>query len=192
MRCEVKKTQYIIIFFTILLLLSACTGEQIDNKPIKHFAFTDLDGEKFGTNELYGSIWIADFIFTNCTTVCQPMTAEMASLQELFNKKNINVEFVSFTVDPQFDSPSILKYYALDFTNDFSNWHMLTGYSQDDIEVFAREQFQTIVQKPSTSTQVIHGTNFYLIDQQGVLVSDYNYVDATFIDDMVKDIKNLK
>ena len=68
----------------------------------------------------------------------------------------------------------------------------MTGYTQEEIEVFAREQFQTIVQKPSTSNQVIHGTNFYLIDQQGSIVNEYNYVDTSYVKEMMKDIKKIQ
>ena len=93
----------------------------------------------------------------------------MADLQKKFKEEGIQVEFVSFTVDPTVDSPEVLKEYIHQFTDDETNWHILTGYTQEEIEVFAREQFQTIVQKPSSSNQVIHGTNFYLINQQGIL-----------------------
>ena len=58
--------------------------------------------------------------------------------------------------------------------------------------MFARDQFQTIVQKPSSSNQVIHGTNFYLIDQQGILINEYNYIDDSYVDEMMKDIKKIQ
>jgi len=54
------------------------------------------------------------------------------------------------------------------------------GYSQEAIEVFAREQFQTVVQKPESTNQVIHGTNFYLVDDQGYVLNEYNYIDELF------------
>lgn len=186
-----KKTTSIFLLFLGLFLLSACSTNKPIEKTVSPFSFTNQEGQPFGTNDLTGSIWIADFIFTKCDTVCQPMTAEMAFLQQKFKDEGIHVEFVSFTVDPTVDSPKALKSYAADFSDDLSNWRFLTGYSQDDIEVFARDQFQTIVQKPATSTQVIHGTNFYLIDQQGVLINEYNYIDTTYADDMIKDIKSL-
>ena len=186
-----KKTKIVLLLILSLALLSACSTNKQVEKVITPFSFTNEDGQPFGMNELTGSIWIADFIFTKCETVCQPMTAEMAFLQQKFNDEGIQVEFVSFTVDPSVDSPKALKSYVGDFTDDLSNWHLLTGYSQDEIEVFAREQFQTIVQKPISANQVIHSTNFYLIDQQGALVNEYNYIDDTYVDDMIKDIKSI-
>lgn len=117
------------------------------------------------------------------------MTVEMAQLQEKLHEEGIDMEFVSFTVDPLVDSPDVLKKYLQDFTEDDSNWHALTGYSQEAIETFAREQFQTMVQKPASSSQVIHGTNFYLIDKNGALVNEYNYISNSYVKEMIKDIK---
>ena len=186
-----KKTTLVLLLFLSLIFLSACGANEQAKKKITPFSFTNQEAQPFGLNELTDSIWIADFIFTKCETVCQPMTSEMAFLQKKFDDEGIQVEFVSFTVDPSVDSPKVLKSYVEDFTSDLSNWHLLTGYSQDEIEIFAREQFQTIVQKPKSANQVIHGTNFYLIDQQGVLINEYNYFDDTYVDEMIKDIKYL-
>ncbi|MEK5069138.1 SCO family protein [Sporosarcina sp. FSL K6-1508] len=186
-----KKTRYLLISLALIILISACGSEPQNSKKIVPFSYSDQNGKPFGTEELAGKVWIADFIFTKCKTVCSPMTNEMASLQKKIKGEGIQVEFVSFTVDPTIDSPKALKNYLLQFTDDESNWHALTGYTQEVIEVFAREQFQTIVQKPTTSNQVIHGTNFYLIDQHGRIVNEYNYVDASYVKELMKDIKKL-
>lgn len=186
-----KKLKLIIQVFCCSLLLLACAPKHAEERKIVPFTFTNQEGQAFGMNDLTDDIWIADFIFTNCTTICQPMTAEMASLQRTFKEKNINIELVSFTVDPTIDTPEKLKSYITDFNADLSNWNLLTGYTQAEIEVFARDQFQTIVQKPAASSQVIHSSNFYLIDKDGRFVKEYNFVDATYVDDMVKDIQGL-
>ncbi len=187
-----KIMRYLFIPLVFAVLLSACSSQPQNGKEIVSFSFTDQNGQPFGTDELAGKVWIADFVFTKCKTVCPPMTLEMADLQKKFEDEGIQAEFVSFTVDPTIDSPDILKVYIHQFTDDETNWHMLTGYTQEVIETFAREQFQTIVQKPTTSNQVIHGTNFYLIDQQGRIVNEYNYVDASYVKEMMKDIKKTR
>ena len=158
------------------LLLLACSPKYQEERIIEPFTFTNQEGQAFGMNELSNTVWIANFIFTNCTTICQPMTAEMASLQHIFKENILNVEFVSFTVDPTIDTPEKLKSFITDFSDDLSNWNMLTGYTQAEIEVFARDQFQTIVQKPASSTQIIHSSNFYLIDKDGHFVKEFNFV----------------
>jgi protein SCO1 len=191
-RRDLKKSVYLIFSLIFILLLSACESNNQSKKKMIPFSFKDQNGQPFGTNELAGKIWIADFIFTKCETVCPPMTMEMAALQKKFKEEDIEVDFVSFTVDPTVDSPEVLIEYLEQFTDDQTNWHVLTGYTQHDIESFAREQFQTIVQKPHTSTQVIHGTNFYLVNKQGELVNEYNYVEASYIDEMMKEIKKIQ
>lgn len=154
--------------------------------------YTNQYDQPFGSSQLQDQVWIADFVFTNCLTVCPPMTAEMADLQQLLREKNIDIQFVSFTVDPTVDTPSILKQYIDRYTDDDSNWHLLTGYSQSEIEEFALKDFNTIVKKPKTADQVIHGTNFYLVNRQGEVVKEYNYIDETYVDQLVKDLNRLK
>lgn len=172
-----------------ILFLAGCSNSSPPIDKIEPFTFTDHNGDSFGMDNLKGDVWIADFIFTNCHTVCQPMTAEMASLQNKLKENGLPVNFVSFTVDPTIDTPEILREYAMNFTSDLSNWYLLTGYSQTDIENFARDQFKTIVQKPASSSQVIHSTNFYLIDQEGYRIGEYNYIDTNYYDDLVEDIE---
>jgi len=187
-----KNIRYLFISLVTAVLLSACSSVPQNGKEMLPFSYTDQNGQPFGTDELTGKVWIADFVFTKCKTVCPPMTLEMADLQKKFADEGIQVEFVSFTVDPTIDSPDVLKEYIHQFTDDETNWHLLSGYTQEEIEVFAREQFQTIVQKPFTSNQVIHGTNFYLINQQGSIVNEYNFVDASYVKEMTKDIKKIQ
>ncbi|MBB4824367.1 protein SCO1/2 [Sporosarcina luteola] len=185
-------TKKVIIFFLILSLLTGCGAKSQTGKSIPAFSFTDQNGQEFGTEQLEGKVWIASFIFTKCKTVCSPMTGEMAALQKTLAKDDMGIEFVSFTVDPTVDTPEMLKQYIGKFTDNETNWHMLTGYSQEEIEKLAVSAFQTIVQKPNTSTQVIHGTNFYLIDPTGHLVNEYNYVDDEYMNEIIRDIKSLR
>ncbi|WP_203247183.1 SCO family protein [Sporosarcina beigongshangi] len=187
-----KKINGLLFSIVFLLLLSACGAKPLMSKPVSAFSFTDQDGQAFGTEELAGKVWIADFIFTECQTVCLPMMFEAATLQKQFEEQGLQVEFVTFTVDPLVDSPEVLKEYISQYSDDESNWHMLTGYSQKDIEEFAMNEFKTIILKPETSNQVLHGTNFYLVDEQGVIIKEYNYVDSSYAEQLMKDIKKIQ
>ncbi len=187
------KKIYGLLFSTIfMLLLSACGAKPLMSKPISSFSFIDQDGQAFGTDELTDKIWIADFIFTKCQTVCLPMMSETATLQQQFKEQGLQVEFVSFTVDPTVDSPEVLKDYISQYTEDESNWHMLTGYSQNEIEEFAMDTFKTIIIKPKSSHQVLHGTSFYLLNKQGIVVKEYNYANSAYAEELVKDIKKIQ
>lgn len=186
-----KTIRWLLVLIVCLFVLTACGSNHPPGRQVASFSFTDQDGNPFGTDQLNGKVWIADFIFTDCKTVCPPMTFEMAELQRQFAEQGLNVEFVSFTVDPSIDSSNVLKDYIKQYTDDESNWHLLTGYSQDAIKDLALEQFQTIVQKPESSTQVIHGTNFYVIDQKGFVINEYNYVEDAFAEQIEKEVKKL-
>lgn len=185
----------IILFVAFLVLLSACNNTKIPNAknwPIDDFTFIDQNGRSFGLMNLKGKVWVADFVFTNCKTVCPPMTANMVKLQRMAKKEKLDVEFVSFSVDPEIDKPEMLKQYASKFHADLSNWHFLTGYSQKEIEAFAQKNFKTIVQKPQRGDQVIHGTDFYLLDQNGNIVQSYNGWSDVPYEQILKHIKILQ
>ncbi|MED0654691.1 SCO family protein [Anoxybacillus geothermalis] len=177
-----------------IVLLAACgkTIPDAKNWPVDDFTFTDQNGQSFGLSDLKGKVWVADFIFTNCETVCPPMTANMAKLQDMVKEEGLDVEFVSFSVDPEVDTPEKLKEYAKKFNADLSNWHFLTGYSQEEIETFARKNFKAIVQKPKQGDQVIHGTDFYLVDQQGKIVKYYSGISNVPYEEIIKHIKALQ
>src|SRR5690625_6444063 len=113
-------------FSSILLLaLSACGGgENIEttmSEEVPDFEFTTQDNETMTTDNLKGTYWVADFVFTNCTTVCLPMTSNMAYLQSLINEEGLDTQLVSFSVDPDYDSPEVLTEYAEDNGADLDN-----------------------------------------------------------------------
>lgn len=179
------------VLFIAILLLSACSEPNKSGRKVASFSFTDQNGKPFGTDQLTEKVWIADFIFTNCKTVCTPMTRKMSDLQTTFKEEDVEVEFVTFTVDPYIDTPQVLKEYIGQFSEDESNWHLLTGYSQEAIEKIALNQFQTIVQKPDASGQFIHGSNFYIIDQEGYIVNEYSYMQESFEEKILDEVKRL-
>lgn len=176
------------------LLLSGCGAKTIANAvewPIEPFEYTDQHGQPFSLRDLEGKVWVATFIFTECKTVCPPMTHNMAKLQKMVEDEGLeNVEFVSFSVDPEVDTPEKLREYAALYTDNTDNWHFLTGYVQEHIEQFARDNFKAIVHKPENDDQVIHGTDFYLVNQEGVIVKYYSGLDVPY-EEIIGDIKIL-
>lgn len=163
------------------------------NWPLQDFTYTDQDGKTFGLSDLKGKVWVSDFIFTTCVDVCMPMTANMAKLQTKLKDEGIkNVELVSFSVDPAVDNPEQLKMFSKNFNADLKNWHFLTGYKQEEIEQFALKNYKTIVKKPVNEDQVIHGTDFYLIDKNGTIVKYYNGLEEIPFKEIINDIKTLQ
>ncbi|SDM85354.1 Cytochrome oxidase Cu insertion factor, SCO1/SenC/PrrC family [Fictibacillus solisalsi] len=159
------------------------------NWKVDSFTYTDEKGKPFSLNQLEGKVWLANFIFTNCETVCPPMTAHMAKLQDMLAKEKIPADIVSFSVDPKRDSPTQLRAFGKKFDSDFTNWHFLTGYSQKEIETFAKSSFKAAVSAEPTSDQFIHGTSFYLVNSKGNVLKRYDGVQNVPFDQIVKDTK---
>lgn len=172
----------------IMLMISGCSSSNL--------AFPedtiDQKSELFGAGNIKNKILVVDFIFTNCETVCPPLTNNMSKLQEMAKEKELEVEFVSFSVDPENDTPEKLVSFAEQFEVDFTNWHFLTGYSQKEIEAFAQDSFKAIVQKPTSTDQVIHGTSFYLVNKKGEVSNKYSGLQETPYDQIIQDIENLQ
>lgn len=181
-----------LLILLFILLLAGC-GKGIEDPlgwKIEDFNFTNQDNEEMGLADLKGEVWLADFIFTNCTTVCLPMTANMVDLQNQFKEQGLDVQIVSFSVDPTVDSPEILKSYAENYGADFASWNLLTGYSPEKIDAFAMENFKTIARKPANDDQVLHGTSFFLVDKNGVIMKDYNGVNPP-VEEIIADAEIL-
>ena len=187
-----RKVLWAFQIFLLLFLISGC-GHKVTNPlnlKINDFTFTNQDNEQVSLTDYQEKVWIADFIFTNCTTVCIPMMSNMVNLQDELNNRSLDIDFVSFTVDPEFDKPEVLKSYAEEYHVDFSNWNFLTGYSQTDLENFAMNSFKTYAKKTALDEQVIHATSFFLVDKNGVVMKEYSGLDI-LVDDIIKDIQYL-
>nr|WP_295971455.1 SCO family protein [uncultured Bacillus sp.] len=188
--------QFVLLIVTALLILSACGQKGIKDAkdwPIEDFSYTDQNGKPFGLKDLKGKVWVANFIFTNCNDVCLPMTSNMKKLQDLAKEEGIeNIEFISFSVDPGVDTPEALTEFGKSFNVDFKNWHFLTGYEQEEIENFALTTFKTIVKKPESGDQVLHGTDFFLVNGEGKIMKYYTGLAKIPFDEIIKDIKSIQ
>ncbi|AOP15476.1 SCO1 protein [Bacillus licheniformis] len=179
----------------LTVFLSSCGTSKIDNPlnyDVQSFSFQNQDGKAVTLESLKGQVWVADFIFTNCETICPPMTSHMAELQKQMEEENLQARIVSFSVDPENDTPEKLKKFAANYPLSFQNWDFLTGYSQEEIEKFALKSFKSIVKKPEDEDQVIHQSSFYLVDQNGKVVKDYDGARNTPYDEIIADIKTLE
>ncbi|MFB7641266.1 SCO family protein [Peribacillus butanolivorans] len=181
---------------TVLLLLTACGSSGVPdakNWDLENFSYIDQEGEPFSKSDLKGKVWVTDFIFTSCEDVCLPMTSNMSKLQKMLKDEGISdVELVSFSVDPEIDKPNVLKKFGDQFNVDYTNWHFLTGYGQEEIEQFALDNFKTIVKKPENEDQVIHQTSFFLVDQDGKIIQEYTGLQDIPFDEIIKHIKILQ
>ena len=184
----------LLLIFTFVLFLVGCGGNIDSNmsKEVKDFEFTTQDNDKLSLQDLNGEWWVADFVFTNCVTVCPPMTSNMSKLQTKMKDEKLEAQLVSFTVDPEFDTPEVLKEYAKSYEIDLNNWTFLTGYDYDTIEELSVKSFGSVVAPPPTgSDQVIHGTSFFLVSPEGKAVKSYSGVDAEEVNLIINDLKKV-
>jgi protein SCO1/2 len=129
------------------MLLTGCGGgiKNSFNWEIDDFKSINHEGEETRLSDFKGEVLIVDFIFTRCATVCIPMTANMTELQEKLKDEKLEAEIISISIDPDVDTPEILKEYVLGYDGDLSNWTLLTGYAQQFIEDYAFNNFKTAV-----------------------------------------------
>ncbi|PAQ15095.1 cytochrome c oxidase assembly protein [Bacillaceae bacterium SAOS 7] len=180
---------------TSLVLITGCSNSDFQgNMDVKMQDFTHVnqDNKEVGLKDLKGTVWISNLIFTNCTTVCPPMTKNMSELQKMLNEKGIkDYRIVSFSVDPKNDTPAKLKQYISYYDADESNWDLLTGYDADYIKKFAEKNFQTLAIPEPNSDQIMHGTSFYLINKEGTVVKSYSGNKDVPFDEIVLDMEQL-
>ncbi|MFW5436888.1 SCO family protein [Paenibacillus apiarius] len=188
-----KAVIYVLIGFMIVIASACGSGKPNQlNYQVAPFESINQDGNPVSLADLKGKVWIADFVFTYCTTVCPTMTANMSELQSRLKSAGIEAVLISFSVDPERDDPEALKNYLTKFDADFSNWHALTGYEFNEIKTFIVNSFKTVVAKDTSSDQVIHGTSFFLVDPAGTVVAKYDGMTDTPYDKIMKDVKALQ
>ncbi|OAT80889.1 cytochrome c oxidase assembly protein [Bacillus sp. MKU004] len=136
---------------------------------------------------------IADFIFTNCDTVCLPMTANMAKLQQKIKDAGLqeDVQLVSISINPEEDTPETLTEYSKRHSADYGNWTFLTGYTREEIESSANVSFKTPAAKVEGSNQFVHATSFFLVGESGTMLNKYEGVSDPPFEEMIKDIEKL-
>jgi len=136
--------------------------------PVPQFELVDQDNKPATKESLAGKTWIADFVFTHCAGPCPRMTTQMAGLQKDLPQK---VRFVTFSVDPDRDTPAVLKEYANKFEADESRWRFLTG-SKDVI--FATARGMMLPAAPANEEgAILHSTRFVLVDADGNIRNTY-------------------
>lgn len=191
---NIRKLFFAAIFLGILLTGCSLFGdtkyEGDFSYKVEDFSYTNQDGETVSLDDLKGSFWVADMVFTSCNTVCPPMTANMARLQKLLKEEGLDeVRLVSFSVDPEVDTPEMLKEFGDKFGADYSNWDFLTGYTMEEAEKFALKSFKSLVDKPEGKDQVNHTVRFFIVTPDGNAIKSYDGRQAEQMQQIVDDLK---
>lgn len=191
-----KKNIMLALILALSSILAACGSYKFEpemNIEVQDFSVTNQHNEKVNLENFKGKPWLAMFIFTNCNSICPPMTFNMTDVQKALKDKGLeDYQIVAFSVDPEVDKPDVLTNYLKTYSvPDESKWQLLTGYDQKFIEQFAMKSFNSHVKNDPNSDQVIHMGRYYLVNADGTVVKDYDGTADVPVDTIVADIKAL-
>ncbi|ESU21899.1 cytochrome c oxidase biogenesis protein [Flavobacterium cauense R2A-7] len=169
------------------------TIQHIANKKEHHiadFAFTNQNGKTITQKDYEGKIYVADFFFTTCQTICPIMTDNMTWLQTQIKNKP-EVMLLSHSVTPDIDSVSVLKKYAQEKGVIDSKWNLVTG-NKKDIYYIARKSYLAVkTGKPEELYDMVHTENFVLVDQKRRVRGFYDGTKKEEVERLLTDINFL-
>lgn len=162
-----------------------------DLGSVGEFRLINQDGKTVTRNDLKGKVWVADFVFTRCMGPCPLLTRRMAALQKEFAKED-DLRFVSFSVDPDYDKPEILKSYAEGFGANLDQWHFLTG-PREEIYSLIRENFKLAVaptgENESGGMDILHSLHFVLVDSDARIKGYFNTAEDGAVDRLKEELR---
>lgn len=154
------------------------------------FRLVSERGQPFGSEELRGHVWIAGFVFTRCTTVCPAVTRTMTRIQDRTRQLAPDLELVTFTVDPQWDTPARLAAYAHAHHAVPGRWTFLGG-APEAVRAAVVQGLKTAMGREAGPDgqpgELVHGTHLLLVDAAGRLRGTYDTASEEAVDTLVRD-----
>ncbi|MCR8669519.1 SCO family protein [Aestuariibaculum sp. M13] len=139
-------------------------------KKVPSFSFTDQNGKTITNEDYLGKVYVVEFFFTTCPTICPRMSKNLVQVQNSF-KDFDNFGVASFTINPAYDTVEVLKEYATQYGVTNPNWHLMTG-DRDDIYKLSNEGFNLYsAEDENAAGGFEHSGNFALIDKSGFIRS---------------------
>jgi protein SCO1 len=136
---------------------------------VPEFALRDQRDNTVAAKDLRGKIWIANFMFTSCPDVCPILTSKLSGVRSRLVADRVKIEYVSFSVDPQIDTPAVLAKYAAEHHVDFRDWRFVTGPIEQIKQVVIGGFKQSIQRdhaaKAGAPESILHGSHFVLVDR---------------------------
>lgn len=157
---------------------------------VANFKLTNQNGETITQNNYTNKIYVADFFFTTCQTICPIMTKNMVKLQEIIMDYE-DVMLLSHSVTPEIDSVAQLKKYALEKGVLDHKWNLVTG-DRKEIYDLARKSYMAAKTDLNNPYSMVHTENFVLVDKEKRIRGTYDGTDYKEIEKLIEDIKILK
>ena len=162
--------------------------------PLPAFELTDQTGAPFGSEQLRGKVWVANFIFTRCVLTCPVQTSVMAKLQERLraNRRWDDIALVSFSVDPEYDTPGVLAEFGSTYGADFGHWRFLTG-ERERIWDLSRNGFKLPVEERpmEVGMPLFHAAHLVLVDGDHRIRGFYDGMTEDELEEVCDDIESV-
>lgn len=187
----------------VALCLTSCGEKASDSgvivgefREVADFAFTNQLGESLDRSDLKGKIWIANFIFTSCAAECLVLTSRLAELQMQF-KDFEDVAFVSFSVDPQTDTPERLRIYSDRWHADSERWQFLTGDSSEIDSLVLNSFLLPVTRNPIEagkllSESLIHTDRLAIVDRNGKVRAYVSGLSSGSVSDVARIVMQIR
>ena len=159
------------------------------------FALTDQAGRPVTEGSLRGQVWAAAFFFTRCPTVCPRITRKMREVQQAAAKDSVKLQLVSFSVDPENDTPAVLDAYAKQYGAELKRWRFLTG-DLDVVRKTSEQGFKLALDGKATPGAehfgLFHGSHLVLVDAAGQIRGYYRTSEDEQLAQLLRDAASLK
>jgi protein SCO1/2 len=158
---------------------------------IPNFTYLNQDSIQITSSAMKGKVWIADFFFTSCPSICPKMTSQMKRLAILTKDLDKHIQFISFSINPTYDGPSKLRAYRKHYGITAKNWQFLTG-NEEATHALGVDYFQVFANKDIESAGgYAHSPAFVLVDKEGYVRGVYIGTDTKQVDLLQKDVRKL-
>lgn len=166
------------------------TGPDTIYHSIKPFSFIDQDSSVISNDTFKGKIYVADFFFTSCPSICPIMKAQMLRVYNNF-KNNDKVLLLSHTIDPEYDNVSLLHSYAKKLDVKSSKWHFVTGAKSAIYDMAQTSYYVATRENEKAPGGYEHSGAFILVDNQRRIRGVYDGTKVEAVDKLIKDISTL-
>lgn len=158
-------------------------------QTIPAFKFVNQYGDTITDKSLDGKIYVADFFFTTCPTICPTMHRNMLNVYKEF-KSDSDLRIISHTIDPKYDTVPVLKRYADKLGISGNTWWLLHGQKNDTYQI--AKNYLVAVQEKNPQGQYVHDGYFILVDKQKRVRGNYLGTDEKEVEKLIADIRILK
>ena len=197
------KRSHLLLALAISLSLISCSEKASTSgvivgefREVADFAFTNQSGEALNRDDMKGKIWIANFIFTSCAAECLVLSSRLSELQMQF-KDYDDVAFVSFSVDPQTDTPERLSLYAERWHANPERWQFLTGDSSEIDSLVLNSFLLPVTRNPVEagkllSDSLIHTDRLAIVDRSGKVRAYVNGLSPGSVSDVARIVTQIR